>query len=99
MSGEKRNYRRKSLKYPARIDLGDGSPMRDCVLADISETGARVKLKEPSELPERFTLLVGPLGAAPRSCRVVWKEGAEIGLEFKKSLKAMPPPLRARRDH
>jgi len=43
MAGEKRSSRRKSLKYPARIDAGDGSPLRDCVLSDVSETGASLR--------------------------------------------------------
>ena len=99
MSGENRTNRRKSLKYLARIHPGDGKPPCECELADISETGARVMLKEPTELPERFTLLIGSLGAAPRHCRVVWREGAELGLEFKKDLRPVQAPvLRPRRD-
>ena len=73
------------MKYSALIHVGDDKPMHECLLADVSETGARVMLKEPTDLPERFTLLMGSLGAAPRNCRVVWHEGTELGLEFKKA--------------
>ncbi len=99
MAGEKRSSRRKSLKYPARIDAGDGSPLRDCVLSDVSETGARLVLKDDGEVPEHFTLLFGTQGAAPRSCRIAWRDGAELGLEFNKEPRSIQPPLlRSRRD-
>src|SRR5262245_40085157 len=77
MSGEKRTFRRKSLKYPARLDTGDGKPSRECMLADVSESGARIIVKEPNEIPDRVTLLIGSQGVAPRNCRVVWRDGVE----------------------
>ncbi len=99
MPGDKRSTKRKSLKYPARIDAGDGSPPRDCVLIDVSETGARVILKKPDDVPEQFTLLLGTQGAAPRHCRVVWREGPELGLEFRKTTKPTEASrTRSRRD-
>jgi|SoiMethySBSTD1v2_1073268.scaffolds.fasta_scaffold09593_7 PilZ domain-containing protein len=91
MPGEKRTFRRKSLKYPARLDVGDGQPSRECLLSDISETGARVILKHQDEIPDRVTLLIGTKGVAPRHCRVAWRDGTELGLEFKKNSR---PPSR-----
>jgi hypothetical protein len=93
MPGEKRRSHRRPLKYPARIDVGDGSPLRDCVLSDVSESGARVIVNKPEDVPEQFILLVGTLGAAPRQCRVVWRDGTELGLEFRKAPKRNQPPL------
>lgn len=94
MSGEKRSYKRKSLKYPARIHLGDGSPLRICALSDVSESGARVVLQTPEAVPDEFTLLLGTQGAVPRECRVKWRDGVELGLEFKKAIKRiLAPPL------
>lgn len=91
MSGEKRTFRRQHLKYPASIDTGDGTPPRECFLADVSEGGARVLLKKREDLPDRFILRIGPIGAAPRLCRVVWREGAELGLEFRKTSRPKGP--------
>ena len=93
MSGEKRRSKRKALKYPARIDAGDGTAFRECMLCDVSESGARVLLKVRENVPERFTLLLGTEGAAPRLCEVVWRDGAELGLRFKKNLNAAQQPL------
>src|SRR5262245_3305909 len=93
MPGNKRSAPRTRLKYPARIDAGDGSH-RDCILADVSDTGARVLLKDANPLPERFMLLMGSKGsAAPRACRLVWRVGAEIGVEFDKD--SRPPKPKA----
>ena len=87
MSGEKRTFQRKSLTYPARLDAGDGKPPRECMLSDVSESGARVVVKDPNEIPDSVTLLIGSEGVAPRHCRVAWRDGTELGLEFKKSQK------------
>ena len=87
MTGEKRSFQRKSLKYPALLDAGDGKPPRECMLSDVSESGARVVVKVPNEIPDRVILLIGSEGVAPRQCRVAWRDGTELGLEFKKKLK------------
>ena len=86
MNGEQRKVQRKSLKYPARIDLRDGSPLRSCVIRDISATGARIFVDGPDEIPDYFYLLLA--GSTARECQVVWREGKQIGLEFVKA----PPP-------
>jgi hypothetical protein len=96
MSGEKRTARRKSLKYPARLDAGDGKPLRECMLADISETGARIVVKQADDIPERVTLLIGSQGVAPRQCRVVWRDGVELGLEFRRKAKPATASLARR---
>lgn len=96
MSTGDRRAKRKSLSYPARIDIGDGAP-RDCMLSDVSETGARVMLTQPAEVPDRITLLLGVQGAATRYCQVMWREGDELGLLFKKNPDpAQRPLLRSR---
>jgi hypothetical protein len=91
MSADKRRVPRKFLKYPARIEAGDGTVLRECLLADISQSGARIKIKPGDSLPNRFTLLLGSPSGARRQCRVVWRRGDEIGVEFNKE-----PPAKAR---
>lgn len=81
MDGEKRGAPRKFLEYPAGIDAGDGTPLRACVLSDISKTGVRVRVSEPTELPETVTLVLSSNGVF-RRCRVAWAEGSDLGLEF-----------------
>ena len=90
MTGEKRIAQRKPLKYPARLLFGDGTPPRECLLADVSTTGARIVLKGEDQVPDLITLLMGTLGAVPRRCRVVWRKGLELGLEFKQEPRPRP---------
>lgn len=82
MAREKRKQLRRYLEYRAHIDLGDGSPARACLLADVSETGARIKLDAPSMMPSQFMLLLAGAGNARRRCGVVWASGRQLGVRF-----------------
>ncbi len=84
MDGEKRRSHRQSLKYPAKIDVGDGKPPRSCVMTDVSATGARVIVDAPDQIPDRFSLLLAAEHGTQRRCKVVWREANELGLEFMK---------------
>ena len=94
MDGEKRRDHRQILKYPAKIDLGDGSPLLPCILADISVSGAKVMVEGASKLPERFSLLLTAKHDSVRRCKVMWREDNLLGLQFMKfpAVKAAPRP-------
>ena len=54
---------------------------RSCLVTDISETGAR--LHSESDMPGDFVLEVSGEGfSAKHECRVVWRLGHELGVEF-----------------
>src|SRR5262249_17296207 len=93
---EKRRSLRRAINYPAYIDLGDGSPFQECALSDASQEGAQLTVSEPDALPERFILALSADGAALRKCKVVWRTGNQIGVEFLKDSKkvANSPPKR-----
>lgn len=82
MLSEKRKARRSSLERRAWIDLGDGSSMVECLLRDISDTGAKLLFTAPKELPDQFILRLSMDGRVARKCRVAWKSGNEIGVAF-----------------
>ena len=82
MNENKRKHVRRSLSYPARIDTGDGSPPRECLLNDASEEGAQIAVAAPKELPDSFTLILGFDGTARRRCRVMWRSETRIGVKF-----------------
>lgn len=82
MSREKRKRLRRYLEYRAHIDFGDGSPLRACLLADVSDSGARLTLDVPGVMPNRFTLLLAGAGNARRCCSVVWIRGRQLGVRF-----------------
>jgi hypothetical protein len=81
---EKRKKLRRTVSYPAWVELGDGSPAQECSLCDASDKGAKLTFTEPDKLPDNFILALSADGAATRFCRVVWKTGNQVGVEFLK---------------
>jgi PilZ domain len=77
----------------------DGTWRRDCIMIDVSQTGARLCIEgsfEGLDLKE-FFLLLSSTGLAYRRCRMVRVAGDQIGVEFlarekakKKSQKRQP---------
>ncbi len=59
----------------------DLSGQHECIIVDLSEGGAR--LHTPVETPPAFALTVlTDAGAIQHRCKVVWRLGDEIGVEF-----------------
>jgi hypothetical protein len=65
----------------AKLIFGDAAFTIDCVVRDLSETGARVKLPEGQAVPDHLYLLETRSGVAYEA-HVAWKRHPEIGLEF-----------------
>src|SRR3981081_1381233 len=62
----------------------DGTWRRDCMMFDVSQTGARLRIEgsfEGLDLKE-FFLLLSSTGRAYRRCRMVRVAGDQIGVEF-----------------
>ncbi|WP_291864300.1 PilZ domain-containing protein [Bradyrhizobium sp.] len=62
----------------------DGTWRRDCIMIDVSQTGARLCIEgsfEGLDLKE-FFLLLSSTGLAFRRCRMVRVAGDEIGVQF-----------------
>ena len=83
MRKDKRKSRRRPIRYSAWMALDDDK-LHGCVLADISDTGARLDVEDSKALPDRFMLLLSGTGSARRSCRVIWRAAAQIGVAFEK---------------
>jgi hypothetical protein len=78
---ERRKSARRSINRVAQFH-SEFSPLpRTCTVTDISEAGAR--LYSEIEMPPVFTLSVTGEGFdVQRECRVVWRLGGELGVEF-----------------
>jgi hypothetical protein len=81
MGIEQRQSARQIVNRPAWVDAGAQGAKRDCVLVDISDTGARLEL-DPAAIPETFSLLLSPGGEERRACRIVWRSTNQIGVQF-----------------
>lgn len=80
MLKERRQHQRHSINRVAKIQSA-GSLPRDCLIADISEGGGRL-YAEGIVVPDQFVLLLTGSRTVRRECRVVWRLGNEIGIEF-----------------
>ena len=104
MLGDKRKTHRRQLRYTAWVSLGP-KRLQGCVVADISDSGARLVVENSKAFPNNFVLLLSATGKPKRKCRVVWRNGTQLGVEFEKPLtradkhrpilkaEAMSPPL------
>jgi len=77
-----RKHRRQPLHYQAWIVLGRDQPHHKCMLSDVSKTGAKIKVEGDLEPPPEFVLLLAEGGSSRRNCRIVWRDGADLGIEF-----------------
>ena len=78
---ERRKTARNTINRIAQFH-SEISPMpRTCMVTDISEGGAR--LYSEIDMPPTFTLSVSRDGDnMRRECRVIWRLGGELGVEF-----------------
>ncbi|MGL4285885.1 MAG: PilZ domain-containing protein [Phreatobacter sp.] len=79
---EPRQVRRKELRYRVSVETIEDGRRSLCLIQDISETGARLRLDDDVALPERFLLRLAENRPQSRLCRLVWREGPVIGVAF-----------------
>jgi hypothetical protein len=80
MFEDRRASPRRVVDCPGSIVCGTGAKALDCVIADISDGGARLVVA--GGVPEEFGLMINDGSGAEYSCRVVWRLDDEIGVEF-----------------
>jgi hypothetical protein len=78
MAENRRAARYNVLKVGA-IKFGRNSV--NCLIRNLSTTGAAIDLSSRPELPERFVLVV-PGDGLQLSCRTVWRKEHKIGVTF-----------------
>jgi hypothetical protein len=79
MGTENRKFARRSIDLIVRLEMADGSAFRGTLL-DLSQGGARLKVRYPQNLPEQFMLKLA--GKLHRWSRIAWRSAQEIGVEF-----------------
>ncbi|MEH2608921.1 PilZ domain-containing protein [Bradyrhizobium sp. AZCC 1693] len=81
LSSKKRESR-KSLSQPGWITLEGGFAARQCVVQDLSATGAKVTIGDPNSLPTKLRLAFSRDARTGRRCEVVWRRGKSVGVKF-----------------
>ena len=68
------------IQRAARIKLG--GVYHDCLVSELSDTGARLRKTVMVPWPPTVILSVGEGVKVTRECRVVFEDGAEVNVEF-----------------
>jgi PilZ domain-containing protein len=82
MSFRMRQGPRTTVHKRAWISVGDGLPLRNCTLIDISDSGAKLSLKDADNVPDTFSLWLSRHGHPRYSCKLVWSGQTTVGVEF-----------------
>ena len=77
---DKRRHVRRDIGQSGAIVLPDGRRIV-CNVRDISETGAKIVIGRPSDLPARFVLELAD-GAVRRLCERSRQQGVNVGVRF-----------------
>ena len=75
-----REHRRKAFKAGI-VSYNDNSLTVDCVIRDISTSGAKLQFPKPALIPDRFALII-PMAGQRVECQARWRKGNVIGVEF-----------------
>src|SRR6202051_2476066 len=77
---ERRSSPRDPMNQIIRLKFDDDSPWLRGMLNNLSAGGACVSILGTKAVPEEFTLVFPP--NTPPRCRLVWRSGETLGLEF-----------------
>lgn len=75
-----RSQRHRTFKGGSISHVAGGST--DCIIRNISETGACLEVSSPIGVPDTFKLIIKP-EILTRSCEVMWRTAQRIGVRFK----------------
>lgn len=80
---ESRKAKRRVIDYAAWLLLDSSRQPVECIIRDMSETGARVATTAPMKvLPHRFTVWLDRNGKVQCECEIVWRKGGYVGVRF-----------------
>ena len=77
---ERQNEARHRVLKGARIAFKGHESTIDCVVSNLSDRGACLKVASPIGIPDTFDLVLDD--ASVRPCRVTWRKATQIGVEF-----------------
>ena len=80
--GTKTRESRKSLHQSGWITLEGGFAARQCVVQDISTSGAKITVDDPDIVPAKLRLAFSRDARTGRNCAVVWRRGKSLGVKF-----------------
>lgn len=82
MSKERRTAQRQRIHWNALIIDPSGSIVAQCLIDNVSASGAKLVLKQAVELPETFILVLSKGGGVRRQCELTWLSEKSVGVRF-----------------
>ena len=93
-AADRRSSKRQKRLQGGRIVFNNKHSVISCNITDLSESGARLEVGVPIDVPACFELLMVDGSALPSE--VVWRKGNRIGVRFVGARKPAPPSERGR---
>ena len=81
MSGERRQSSRQKSLLRGLVYLGNSPSAVNCLVRDVSESGARLKFGGPVTMPDMLELHIPNKNQVLRA-KVKWREADEVGISF-----------------
>lgn len=88
-NAERRGGERQSVHRRAKFFLDHLNASVECIVLDVSRSGARLRITDSLMLPDEFDLLLSYQGERQR-VRLRWRRHKDIGVEFIKSSASAP---------
>ena len=82
MSKERRRAARHSMTWKGLIVDPAGAIVGECMMVNVSATGAKLLLRTPTEVPDSFVLILAKNGEVRRQCEVTWRSKHSVGGRF-----------------
>ena len=82
MGRDQRKAVRRRVDYRATLAVNERAERQDCLVRDLSDSGARIVVDPAIELPPQFLLLLSR--NVTRRCRLIWRKEREAGVQFRK---------------
>lgn len=80
MTDDKRGEQRHRTLKKGYIVFNDRRSTIECIIRNLSETGAQLKVASIVGIPDSFELLVNDKDTLP--CKVAWRRQTELGVSF-----------------
>jgi hypothetical protein len=79
---ESRRAARTAVQRIGWLTRARGEQIRECMVWDESDTGMRLVVDAPNEIPDIFYVYPTLDSTSRRRCRVIWRAEKQIGVEF-----------------
>ena len=81
VSDNRRGAPRQRTMLAAQVELNNGGSALDCMVRNLSDGGARIKIEAAHTLPDNFQLHVLKTNTR-RKAEVKWRTATEVGVHF-----------------